>query len=96
VRAALREHGLERRAGIAEGEDHLGSLCEAMRVLIANGTPIARQRAFFDAHIAPWYRACAEDFRSADGSKFYRCVANVLEAYFDVEQEALAIEEGHA
>jgi TorA maturation chaperone TorD/divalent metal cation (Fe/Co/Zn/Cd) transporter len=97
VRAALRELGLVRRDGIAEMEDHLGMLCEAMRVLVGGAPgvaprPLLQQRAFFAAHLAPWYRACANDIRSAKGANFFCRVADVMEAFLDVEAQAFAID----
>jgi TorA maturation chaperone TorD len=96
VRAALRGLGLARREGVAEMEDHLGMLCEAMRLLIAGGPdvgprPLGHQRSFFAAHLAPWYRACANDIRSARGANFFCRVADVMETFFDVESEAFDI-----
>ena len=66
VRSALGELGLVRRDGIAKMEDHVGMLCEAMGLLVAGAPgvaprPLAQQRAFFEAHLAPWYRTCAND-----------------------------------
>jgi len=96
VRAALGGLGLVRRHGIAEAEDHVGMLCEAMRLLVAGAPgvaprPFAQQRAFFEAHLAPWYQACANDIRSARGANFFGRVADVMEAFLDVEATAFAL-----
>ena len=47
----------------AETEDHIASLCEVMRYLIA-GDDVAvcnleQQRRFFRAHLQPWVERCA-------------------------------------
>lgn len=96
LRAQLRDLGLARIGGVAETEDHFGALCEAMRLLIVGADGLAphsleRQRAFFDAWIAPWYRACMHDLRSASAAVFYRRVAGFAEAFFELESEAFGL-----
>jgi TorA maturation chaperone TorD len=98
LRADLRTLGLVRRRRAAETEDHLGALCEVMRVLIAGmpgvaRQPVSRQKAFFEHHLGPWYGACLADLRKADGADFYVHVANLAQAFFDVEAAAFAIED---
>ncbi len=98
LRAELRALGLGRRAGASEPEDHLGALCETMRLLIAGAPGVERrglavQRRFFERQIAPWHLACLADMRRAAGANFYRRVADVIEAFFAVESQALAIDE---
>jgi TorA maturation chaperone TorD len=92
LRDELREMGLARRAGAAELEDHLGSLCETMSILINQGRPLQLQRHFFDRHIASWATPCLEDVRNAEGANFYRHVANVIDAFLQIEQEAFDME----
>ena len=96
--AALRDDlarlGLGRTPGQREMEDHLAALCEAMRLLIGGGVvPLARQRRFFDTYIAPWYRRCLHDIRSAPEANFYRLVADFAEAFLDVEAGAFALDD---
>lgn len=98
LRAELRALGLGRRAGAREPEDHLGALCETMRVLIAGAPGIARrplavQRHFFETQIAPWHLACLDDMRRASGANFYQRVADFIEAFFAVESQAFAIDD---
>lgn len=98
LRADLRALGLARTGHATEIEDHLGALCEVMRVLIAGAPgiprqPVSTQKRFFEARIAPWHSACLDDLRRAEGSNFYRCVADFIAAYFAVEAEAFAIDE---
>jgi TorA maturation chaperone TorD len=90
LRLDLHRLRLARRMGAVETEDHLGALCETMRLLIsgARGLPrqtAAQQRRFFDAHIAPWYRACIDDIRHADAAYFYLLVADFIQAFFESE-----------
>ena len=88
LRETLLEFGLARRAGAFELEDHLGSLCETMALLILQGRPLPVQRAFFDEQIAEWAQACLDDIRNAEGANFYRHVAQLTGAFMAVEREA--------
>jgi TorA maturation chaperone TorD len=99
LRADLNAFGIGRVRGVAESEDHLGALCETMRVLIAGGTgirrqPLGRQKAFFEARIAPWYGRCLDDMAKAGGANFYRLVAAFVAALLTIEAEAFAVEDG--
>lgn len=100
--AALRDDlgrlGLARAPGIAETEDHLAALCETMRLLImgieaGHRQPLSVQQAFFATHLAPWYGRCLADIRQASGANFYRLVADLAEAFFDLERQAFDLEE---
>ena len=103
LRADLNAFGIGRVRGVAESEDHLGALCETMRVLIAGGSagglairrqPLGRQKAFFEARIAPWYGRCLDDMAKAEGANFYRLVAAFVAALLTIEAEAFAVEDG--
>lgn len=98
LRLDLHRLRLARRMGAVETEDHLGALCETMRLLItgARGLPRqtpAQQQRFFEAHIAPWYRACLDDIRHADAAYFYLLVADFVQAFFESEQAIAALQE---
>jgi TorA maturation chaperone TorD len=98
LRADLARLRLARAGSAGEFEDHLGALCETMRVLIT-GTgavprqPLSEQKAFFDQHLAPWYAACLADIAQAQAANFYRVVAGFALAFLDIEAEAFAFEE---
>jgi len=97
LRGALNRFGIRRIHGVGEFEDHLGALCETMRVLITGAPgiarqPVERQQAFFDAHIAPWYARCLDDIAGAEGSNYYRLVASLAGAFLDIEAQAFAVE----
>jgi TorA maturation chaperone TorD len=99
LRADLARLQLARAPGVGEFEDHLGALCETMRVLVAGGPgvprqPLARQMAFFETHIKPWYNAGLADIADADGANFYRLVARFAAAFLAIEAEAFAVGEG--
>lgn len=90
---------LSRAGTVAESEDHLGALCEAMRLMITGAgnmpaRPVREQRRFFISHIAPWHARCLDDIRDAQGANFYRVVADVAQAFFDIESQAFAIGDG--
>lgn len=59
IRRALDAFGLESAQEITETEDHISSLCEVMRYLIAGDdvevSNLTNQQIFFNAHIRPWY-----------------------------------------
>lgn len=99
LRADLSRFGIGRVRGALESEDHLGALCETMRVLIAGGPgirrqPLAQQKIFFDARIAPWYARCLNDMKNAEGANFYRLIAVFVAALLAIEAEAFAVEDG--
>lgn len=103
--AALREDlarlGLARRSGIGVSEDHLGVLCETMRLLIAGHGALPPQtlqvqRRFFERHIAPWHVRCLEDIRDAAPANLYRVVAGFALVFLGIEAESFGIEEGDA
>jgi len=99
LRGDLARFGIQRMRGVGEFEDHLGALCETMRVLITGGPGIRRQphleqQAFFEARIAPWYERCLEDIAQADGANYYRLVAAFVGALLEIEADAFVVEEG--
>jgi TorA maturation chaperone TorD len=98
LRADLARLGLGRAPGQREMEDHLGALCEAMRLLVAGGPgraarALALQQQFFTTHIAPWYGRCLHDIRTAPEANFYRLVADFAQAFFELEAEAFALDD---
>lgn len=96
LRTDLAGLGLGRRNGVAETEDHLGALCETMRRMIMDGQGVARQQEFFEMHIAPWAAACLDHLRGADGAQFYARVADLADAFFDIEREAFQVAQDDA
>lgn len=99
LRTDLARLRLARLPGTGELEDHLGALCESMRVLVSGGPgaprrTVGEQKRFFESHIAPWYAACLADVASARGANFYRLVAAFAAAFLAIEAEAFAVEDG--
>lgn len=98
LRADLARLRLGRAGQSCEFEDHLGALCETMRVLVVGGPglprqPVLEQKQFFERHIAPWYARCLADIARAEGASFYRLVAGFALALLAIEAEAFAFEE---
>ena len=98
VRADLAQLGLGRAAESAVYEDHLGALCETMRLLIAGGpdgrqpAPLDVQRHFFERHLAPWAIACVRAISECAVANYYARVAEFAGAFLAVERDSLAIE----
>lgn len=95
LRDDLRRYGLERAEGITETEDHLATLCEVMRYLIAgDDTAVAHieeQRAFFQRHVAPWVDKVCDAVSQHPRAAFYADAAGLAKAFFDVERLALEL-----
>jgi TorA maturation chaperone TorD len=93
--AALRSHlhrlGLARARGAGELEDDLAGLCESMRLLIVSGHEPAEQHAFFERHLQRWSARCLDDIRAACPAGFYRAVADLAQAFFDLEAAAFEL-----
>ena len=98
--AALRQDlarlGLGRAQGAGEFEDHIGAVCETMRVLVAGAPGFAPrnvliQKQFFEAYLKPWYAACLADIAGAEPANFYRVVAGVADAFLSIEAQAFAV-----
>lgn len=93
LRRDLDRLGIEREAGVTESEDHAGALADAMAILIRAGdeVPLAEQRAFFEAHVAPWMARFFVDMQAAEGARFYRSVGFFGEAVLDFESTLLGM-----
>lgn len=98
LRTDLARLGLARVRGAGEFEDHIGALCETMRVLVGGAPgvrpqPVEQQRYFFEVHIAPWYERAMHDIAGAEGANYYRLVARLAEAFLAIEADAFMVEE---
>jgi TorA maturation chaperone TorD len=89
LRHSLRELGLERPETVAETEDHIASLCEVMRYLIAGDdlgvSNLAAQQRFFNAHMRTWVDALCDAVSSHPSADFYRSLAVLARDFFAVE-----------
>lgn len=92
LRRDLAALGLERGSGVLETEDHIATLCEVMRYLIAGDDVgvcnLATQRRFFDAHLRPWTEALCAAIATSPRADFYRALAAFTRDFFAVEVQA--------
>ena len=89
LRTDLAALDIQRQEGIAESEDHVAALCDAMALIIRSGdaTDFNRQQAFFKDHLAPWAGRFFNDLQNANGAGFYRAVGFFGENYIEFEQQ---------
>lgn len=91
LRADLAELGLGRRMGVTESEDHIAALSDVMRHLIVTGPDaagLARQKAFFEGHLAPWTEQLADALAAAPDARFYSRTSALVRAFFEIERLA--------
>ena len=100
--AALRRDmaaaSIARADNVFEPEDNIASLMEMMAGLIEGRfgppAPVARQREFFNRHIAPWAGHFFADLEGAKGSVFYAPVGAIGRAFMAIEKEAFRLSGG--
>ena len=92
LRHSLRELGIVKSDSMHETEDHIASLCEVMRFLIAGDdaatSNLAVQRRFFDAHLRPWVGTMLATIEAHPGADFYAALARFARDFFAVEEQA--------
>ena len=92
LRDTLRQLGLERAEMMAETEDHLAYLCEAMRFLIAGDdlalSNLATQQRFFNQHLRDWPGALWEQLAAHPRADFYRALGRFGSEFFSIEAQA--------
>lgn len=94
LRSDLDRLGIERQGNVAESEDHIAALCDAMSLIIRNSSeiPLSTQQAFFNDHLAPWVQRFFSDMQNARSAHFYRSVGFFGESFFDFEQQLLRMQ----
>lgn len=97
ILASLREElarlGIERKANVAEPEDHAAAVCEIMAMIICEHGLHLRQAAFFNEYLGSWMRQFFDDLGKAEAVGFYRAVAKVGEQFLAVEQRYFSLPE---
>lgn len=92
VRKALEEFGLEAAEDVTETEDHISSLCEVMRYLIAGDdveiSNLINQRVFFNDHIRPWYGELCDAIQDLPEIHLYHPVAVLTREFLDIEGQS--------
>ena len=99
LRRDLAALGLERPQAVLETEDHLASLCEVMRYLIAGDdlgvSNLASQQRFFNAHLRPWVERLFDLIAAHPRADFYRALAGFGRDFFAVEAQGFDLLEAH-
>ena len=92
LRVDMARLGIARADEVKEPEDHIAALCDMMAGLItgAFGPPLdlIGQRAFFDAHLAPWAERFFEDLEGAKAATLYTPVGTLGRVFMGIEQAA--------
>lgn len=92
IRRALDAFGLESAQEITETEDHISSLCEVMRYLIAGDdvevSNLTNQQIFFNAHIRPWYEQLCDAIEEIPEMHLYHPVAALTREFLDIEGQS--------
>ena len=91
----LRKHlaawGLARREGVPEFEDHISGISEVMRWLIENRHSVAEQQRFFEEFAWRGATAFFAAVQKSPTANFYKHVAKLGAAFFEVEKTAFAM-----
>ncbi|WP_347313448.1 TorD/DmsD family molecular chaperone [Defluviimonas sp. SAOS-178_SWC] len=95
LRRDMAAASIARADNVFEPEDNIASLMEMMAGLIEGRfgppAPLARQREFFNRHIAPWAGHFFADLEGAKGSVFYAPVGAIGRAFMAIEKEAFRL-----
>ena len=92
LRARLAGWGIARREGVAEYEDHISGLCETMRFAIAvQHRALEEQRDFFARFLYEGAMRFLAALSASEKARFYKRVADLARAFFDVEQQAFSM-----
>ena len=98
LRTDLVALGLERPESVYETEDHVAAVFEVMRYLIAGDDMavcnLARQQAFFAAHVQSWLPALCEQVAAHPRADFYRALAALTVAFVQVEAQGFDMLDG--
>jgi TorA maturation chaperone TorD len=90
LRKDLKLLGFEREEHSKEPEDNLAALCEVMSLLIQQGKSDELQATFFSRHLAEWVEPLCSDIQQASSAVFYQAVAELAEAFFQLEKNHLS------
>lgn len=92
LRDELSRLGLQRADAIIESEDHIASLCEVMRYLIASDDPlhanIETQKMFFSGQLQPWVLDLCDVIAGHPDARLYASVARLAKSFFEIEMQA--------
>ena len=96
LQSSLAELGLSRAQRVSEPEDHLGTLFEVMRVLVAGApgrkpAPLAEQKRFYQAYVEKSGLGFFEALAQAQQANYYRHVAAVGAAFMALETQSFLL-----
>ena len=78
---------------MTETEDHIASLCEVMRYLIAGDdvgvSNLGAQQRFFNAHLRRWVEPFCDAIEAHPRADFYRALAGFTRDFFAIEAQGL-------
>ncbi|MBC7142510.1 MAG: molecular chaperone TorD family protein [Rhodobacteraceae bacterium] len=98
LRRDMAAASIARAENVFEPEDNIASLMEMMAGLIEGRfgapAPVARQREFFNRHIAPWAGHFFADLEGAKVSVFYAPVGAIGRAFMAIEKEGFRLSGG--
>lgn len=93
LRDDLARYGLERHDDVSETEDHVATLCEVMRFLIAGDdvgiSNLGEQQRFFSRHLQGWNESLCDAIAAHPQVAFYRPAGHLLRTFLSVEAVAL-------
>ncbi|CAG9180118.1 TorD/DmsD family molecular chaperone [Cupriavidus pinatubonensis] len=89
LRDDLARYGLVRHDNVSETEDHVATMCEVMRFLVAGDdvgvSNLGEQQRFYAQHMQPWIGKLCNALSGHPKARFYRSVAGLMQAFADVE-----------
>lgn len=89
LRAELHQLGIVRQEEVYEPEDHAAAICETMSLLVRANDP--RQCHFFQDWAISWLIDLFSDIEKCPSARFYRAVAGIGRAFFNVELKTLNV-----
>lgn len=100
LRSDLAALGLQRPEQVAETEDHVASVFEVMRYLIA-GDDVAicnltQQATFFSHHVQTWLPQLCQQLQQSGRADFYKHLADLTAAFVSVEAQGFDLMDGAA
>lgn len=88
LRQQLGEWGLARQDTVFDSEDHVSGLCDVMRYLIETNQSIDMQKQFFETFAQTGAVPLCDAVIHNGNAVFYRQVAVLAKAFFEVEKAA--------
>lgn len=94
LRRELTSLGFERRAGVAEPEDHVAAVCEIMGMIISDSDLYLRESDFFETYVGSWMARFFADLEGAETAVFYKAVGRLGRQFVDIERQYLSLPAG--